>query len=306
MSAKKIYDTIISKEPISKGWSDDKKYCVTTKDGTKYLLRISQLSQYETKNSIFSMMEQLAAINIPMCKPIEFGICDDGVYSIQSWIHGVDLEAVLPVSAQTLLSETKQYSLGLQAGKIAKEIHTLPVPEPQEEWFERFNRRIDKTIQAYESCGLKFDGDYHMFSYMEKNRHILKNRPQCFLVSDYNIMNMMYENGDLRIIDFERFEIGDPWNEFNCIVWNALASPHFATGQLHGYFDGEPPMEFFQLLAVYIIILLLSLMSSWAVTSEFGRNVTLKLSQDVLKWFDNMQNPVPTWYLRDYTLLESN
>ena len=145
----------------------------------------------------------------------------------------------------------------------------------------------------------KRNGDYHMLAYIEKNRHLLKNRPQCFLVGVYNVINMMYVNVDLRIIDFERFDIGDPWDEFNCIVWSVMASPHFAPEQLRGYFNGEPPMEFFKLLAVYIAILVLSLISSWAVTSEFGRNVTLKLSQDVLQWFDNMQNPVLTWYLKD-------
>ncbi|MHB8127508.1 MAG: aminoglycoside phosphotransferase family protein [Mobilitalea sp.] len=305
MSTKKVYDTIAKKELITKGWSEDKKYCVTTTDGTKYLLRISPLSQYETKKLLFSMMGQIAALDIPMCVPIEFGICEDGVYSIQSWINGEDLETVLPLSSETLLSETEQYALGLQAGKIAKKIHAIPVPEPQEEWTVSFNRRIDMKMKEYNMCGLNFDGDYHFFAYIEKNRHLLKNRPQCFLVGDYNVMNMMYENGDLRIIDFERFDIGDSWDEFNCIVWSALASPHFATGQLHGYFEGEPPMEFFKLLAVYIAILVLSLISSWAVTSEFGRNVTLKLSQDVLKWFDNMQNPVPTWYLRDFYIVES-
>ncbi len=41
----------ISKEPITKGWSDDKKYCVTTADGTKYLLRISPPEQYDKKKS---------------------------------------------------------------------------------------------------------------------------------------------------------------------------------------------------------------------------------------------------------------
>lgn len=299
MPTKKIFDTIAKKEPITKGWSEDKKYCVTTKDGTKYLLRISPLSQYESKKSLFSMMEQIAALDIPMCVPIEFGICDDGVYSIQSWIDGVDLETVLPLSSETLLPETEQYALGLQAGKIAKKIHAIPVPEPHEEWTVSFNRRIDKTIQEYNMCGLKFDGDHQMFDYIENNRYLLKNRPQCFLLSDYNVINMMYENGELKIIDFERYDIGDPWDEFNCIVWSAMASPHFATGQLHGYFDGEPPMEFFRLLAVYIAFLVLSLISSWAVSSEYGRNVTMKLAQNVLNWFDHMQNPVPTWYLKD-------
>lgn len=297
MPAKKIYNTIVSKEPIMKGWSEDKKYCVSTSDGTKYLLRISAPNQYDTKKLLFSMMEHIAALDVPMCLPIEFGMCEDGVYSIHSWINGLDLEEIMPLSNETLLSETQQYALGLQAGKIAKKIHTISIPEPREEWPVTFNRRIDIKIQEYKLSGLKFDGDYHMLSYVEENRYLLNNRPQCYLISDYNVMNMMYENGELRIIDFERFDIGDPWDEFNCIVWSAMASPHFATGQIHGYFNGEPPLEFFQLLTVYIIILLLSLLSSWAVTSEFGRDVTLKLSQDILKWYDNMQNPIPTWYL---------
>ena len=147
MSTKIIFDTIVKKEPITKGWSEDKKYCVTTTDGTKYLLRISPLSQYEIKKILFSMMEQIAALDIPMCVPIEFGICDDGVYSIQSWINGEALETVLPLSSETLLSETEQYGLGLQAGKIAKKIHAIPVPEPQEEWKVSFNRRIDMKMK---------------------------------------------------------------------------------------------------------------------------------------------------------------
>lgn len=305
MSTTKTLDTIIKKELIAKGWSEDKKYCITTKEGTKYLLRISSLSQYESKKLVFSMMKKIAALDIPMCVPVEFGICDDDVYTIQSWIDGVDLETVLPLTSETYLPKTEQYALGLQAGKIAKKVHKLPIPEPQEEWSVSFTRRIDEKIQEYNMCDLKFDGDYYMITYIEKNRHLLKDRPQSFLLGDYHIKNMMYENGDLRIIDFERYMIGDPWDEFNCIVWSAMASPYFATGQLKGYFDGEPPQEFFELLAVYIAILVLSLITSWAVTSEFGRNVTLKLSQDVLKWFDNMQNPIPTWYISDYDMVEN-
>ncbi|WP_058302968.1 aminoglycoside phosphotransferase family protein [Gorillibacterium timonense] len=300
MSTGKVYESIIKKEPITKGWSEDQKYCVTTISGVKYLLRISPASQYEAKKMLFSIMEQIAALGIPMCLPIEFGTCDDGVYSIQSWIDGVDLETVLPLSSETLLSETEQYALGLQSGKIAKKIHTIPLEEPHEEWAVSFNREIDRIVRDYHTCGLHVDGDAPILAYVESSRHLLKNRPQCFLAGDYHVLNMMYENGGLVIIDFERYRIGDPWNEFNGIVWSAMASPHFATGQLHGYFDGEPPMEFFKLLALYIVILVLSLLSSWAVTSDFGRTVTLKLSQDVLKWFDNMQSPIPTWYLKDY------
>lgn len=52
-----IYDYIITKEPITKGWSGDKKYCATTADGTKYLLRISPSDQYDRKKNEFEMMK---------------------------------------------------------------------------------------------------------------------------------------------------------------------------------------------------------------------------------------------------------
>ena len=282
-------------EPITKGWSEDKKYCVTDTDGTKYLLRITPISRYETRKSLFSMLERVAALDMPMCLPIEFGTCNDGVYSIQSWIDGEDLESVMP-----LLTETEQYVLGLKSGEIIKKMHTIPAPENQEEWAARFNRKTDTKIQEYNECGLRFNGDDYVLAYIEQNRHLLNNRPQCFQHGDYHVGNMMLENDELKIIDFDRYDFGDPWEEFNRIVWSAAASPYFATGQLRGYFGGEPPIEFFKLLAFYIASNTLSSIY-WAM--PFGQSdldTMMKQSQDVLEWFDNMRNPVPTWYLKDF------
>ena len=64
-----------TKEPINKGWSSDKKYCVTDENGTRYLLRVSDRAQYDAKQSGFDMMKQAALLGVPMCQPIEFGIC---------------------------------------------------------------------------------------------------------------------------------------------------------------------------------------------------------------------------------------
>ena len=313
MKGRKIYGSFIEIEPITKGWSEDKKYCVTATDGMKYLLRVTPISRYEVRKSLFAMLEQVAALGVPMCVPVEFGTCEDnadgvgGVYSIQSWIDGQDLEAVLPS-----LSETEQYVLGLKSGEIIRKMHSIPAPRHSadgvgaEEWESRFNRKTDMKIQKYHECGLRFDGDEYVLSYIEQNRHLLKNRPQCFQHGDYHVGNMMLENGEkplteaLKIIDFDRYDFGDPWEEFNRIVWSAAVSPHFATGQLRGYFGGEPPLEFFKLLAFYIASNTLSSIY-WAV--PFGPSdldTMMKQAQDVLTWFDNMRNPVPTWYLKEF------
>ena len=288
-------NTFTNVEPINKGWSEDKKYCVTNSDGVKYLLRITPIERYETRKALFAMLEQVAALGIPMCLPVKFGTCTDGVYSLQSWIDGEDLETVL-----SLLPETEQYVLGLKSGEIIRKMHSIPAPDSQEEWAARFNRKTDTKIQKYHECGLRFDGDTYVIDYIEQSRRLLENRPQCFQHGDYHVGNMMIENGELKIIDFDRYDFGDPWEEFNRIVWCAAASPHFATGQLRGYFGGEPPLEFFKLLAFYISSNTLSSIY-WAI--PFGQSdldTMMKQSQDVLRWYENMQNPIPSWYLRGY------
>jgi len=286
----------VSKIPIEKGWSEDKKYCVTDAAGTKYLLRVSPLARLENRRILYEILHRVAATGIPMNLPIDFWAGDEGVCMLCSWIDGEDLtEGALP-----LLPETRQYALGYRAGAILRQIHTIPAPEGQEGWEARFNRKIDMKIKKYHECGLRFEGDEHVLAYIEQNRHLLKDRPQCFQHGDYHANNMMIENGELRIIDFDRYDFGDPWEEFNRIVISAQDSPYFAIGQMRGYFDGDPPMEFFRLLALYIASNMLSNIT-WAM--PFGQSQVdfmMKLNSDILAWYDDMRNPVPSWYLKDF------
>ena len=120
MKVNKIYDTIVKKEPILKGWSGDKKFYIETSCGERLLLRVSEISKYDRRKSEYDMMERVAALGVPMCKPIEFGICDDGVYFIQSWVDGKDLEDILPA-----LSDTEQYLLGFKSGEILRRMHNI-------------------------------------------------------------------------------------------------------------------------------------------------------------------------------------
>jgi aminoglycoside phosphotransferase (APT) family kinase protein len=279
-------------EPINKGWSGDQKYCVTKAGGIKYLLRISPIEQYERKKSEFEMMQRVAFLGVPMCLPIEFGTCDEGVYSLQSWIDGEDAEDKIP-----FLSGIEQYQHGIEAGKILKTIHSIPAPDTQENWESRFNRKIDHKIKSYTDCPIKYDGGDAFIEYINDNRFLLKNRPQCYQHGDYHIGNMMIDDeGNLIIIDFNRNDFGDPWEEFNRIVWCAQKSPLFATGMVNGYFDGDVPLEFWRLLALYISSNTLSSVP-WAIPFGQSEIVTmLNQAKEVLQWYDNMKNPVPTWY----------
>ena len=109
---------------------------------------------------------------------------------------------------------------------------------------------------------------------------------------------MIGRDGRLYIIDFNRNDFGDPWEEFNRIVWCAQKAPVFAAGMVDGYFDGEVPLDFWKLLALYISSNTLSSVC-WAIPMGQDEVKTmLAQARDVLFWYDNMRNPIPKWYFR--------
>lgn len=287
-----ICETIIRKEPVDKGWSGDKKYRVTTGDGQIYLLRVSPREYFQRKQAQFHRMELAAQLQIPMCLPVEFGSCGEGVYSLQSWVTGRDAEEVLPT-----LPIARQYAYGLDAGRILKKLHAIPAPGDCEAWAERFNRKIDRKIAMYESCELKYEGGEAFLRHIARARHLLTDRPQTYQHGDYHTGNMMIDgNGVLTIIDFEKDDFGDPWEEFNRIVWSAQLSPAFASGLVDGYFDGCVPMDFWNLLALYICSNSLGSLP-WAI--PFGDKeiqVMKHQAAQILQWYDHFRSVIPSWY----------
>ncbi len=127
---------------------------------------------------------------------------------------------------------------------------------------------------------------------------ILEGRPQTYQHGGYHIGNMIIGNyGKLYIIDLDRSDFGDTWEEFNRIVWCVQKSYLFASGMVNGYFDGNVPMKFWKLLALYISSNMLSSVY-WAI--PFGQdevNAMLNQAEEVLSWYDDMQRFVLPWYI---------
>lgn len=289
-----------SKTLIDKGWSDDKKYCVTDQDGQKYLLRISSPDSYHKKKNEFEIVQQLYSLGIPVSKPIEIGINEEGVYSLQSWIEGTSAEDSI-----STYSDTEQYVYGLQAGQYLKQIHSIPCPRQEQTWEERFNIKIDSKIEKYLNCPLKYDNNQGeiLTTYINSHRHLLKNRPQCFQHGDYHIGNMIIdETNKLNIIDFDRYDFGDPWEEFNRIVFSIKRSPLFSSGMVNGYFDKKVPIEFWELLLLYVACNTLSSLE-WSI--RYGQNEIDQMRSncnEVFEWYNSLETVVPNWYFGGYYL----
>ncbi len=281
----------ISTTPILAGWSGDEKFCAIDAHGQKFFLRITPLEKAERAQKSFELQRRMHALDVPMCVPIECGETEEGFFTLQSWVEGENAEDVVPN-----MPEDEQYTLGFQSGVILKKIHSIPAPDDAQDWETRFNAKIDRKIKGYFDCPIKFEGAEAFLEYLEHNRSLLHGRPQCFQHGDYHIGNMMIEHGKLVIIDFDRFDYGDPWEEFNRIVWCAQSAPRFAVGMVDGYFDGSVPMEFWQLLALYISSNTLSSIP-WAI--PFGAEEVRKFldqAEEILAWYDAMKNTIPSWY----------
>lgn len=285
------FSRFVSITEIQKGWSGDKKYRAADADGNSYLLRITNSPRGERYEDMFRMQKKVESLGVAMCNPIEFGKCDEGYYMLQRFVEGVDAE-----EAVKDMSLDEQYRLGYEVGEYLRLIHTIPAPEDQPDWEPRFNAKIDKKIKNYQACPLKYENDEFILDYIAKNRHLLKDRPQCYQHGDYHIGNMMVEGGKIVIIDFDRYDFGDPWEEFNRIVWCAQAAPAFASGNVDGYFGGKVPRDFWSLLALYIASNTLSSLY-WAI--PFGENEINTMrnqAREVLDWYDNFTNVIPKWY----------
>ncbi len=281
----------VSKDKINKGWSTDEKYCVETSEGTKYLLRVNTKGRAEKLKNLYDVSIEINKLDIPFCNAIEYGTEAESEYILQRWVIGEVAEDLI-----NTLSKAQQYKYGLEAGQIAKKIHSIQLEPTLEDWETYFNSKIDRNINYYNNCSIKLKGDNYILEYIEKNRHLLKDRPITFQHGDFHIGNMMIENGVITIIDFDRFSFGDPWEEFNRIVWCAQTSPIFATGIVNGYFDNEVPLEFWKLLALYICSNTLAAIH-WSVTfGEKEIRVMIKQGEEILKWYNNMENVVPSWY----------
>ena len=279
-------------DEISKGMSGDKKYRCIDREGNQFLIRLSNLEEYNRKLSEYNFLMKLNKSNLPIPKCVGFEKEEDGVYTLLSWIDGEEVEKILP-----RLNEHEQYEMGVKAGKILAKIHkAATLEEKPSNWYDKYFEVIEPRIEAYRNEGVPFEGADSILNFIEENKHLLKLRKQCGLHGDYHMGNLITKDGEVFVIDWHTVDfdnIGDPWYEFNRV---GVEYPSFASGQIDGYFDGKIPEEFWKLFALYL--------SASAITSIVWAKYfapteldnILALNRDVLVWFDGMKQSIPTWY----------
>lgn len=280
--------------PFNKGWSNDQKFIVVTED-KKYLLRVTDFENKHKYLDHAELLKQSAEHNIPTHKLAAHGKCVNNTcyFLLLDWIEGNDADGV--INNFTL---REQYTFGIKAGEILAEIHNFkPVGESTEPWSTRYNRKIAKKIKMYNNCELKYDNGHLLMDVINKYRHLLDNNRNVQHHGDFHIGNMLIDsNHKLHIIDFDRHDTGEAYEEFNRITWCASASPAFASGRIDGYFNNDVPDEFWELLLLYISSNMLSSLP-WAIPFGDKEIRTMRKSYaEILDWYDNFERVVPNWY----------
>ena len=288
------YEKFSKIEPIQKGWSSDKKYYIETNDKEHFLLRISDVSKYEEKKKEFDIMKKLEKVGIKMSNPISFGVCNSGknVYQILTWIEGNEAKEVLP-----LYSLKEQYLFGYKAGQMMLKMEIAENYPPSSNWQEIYSKKVFEYLKAYKICGHRLYGEEILLSFLEEHSAAIENRPMSLLHADFQTDNMIISpNNELFAIDFQGSGIVDPYYALTAVMVSAENSPSFANGQLHSYFNGDVPDEFWEISAFYMVAESINAFSVAVGLGQKEIDYSNEMSKTLLEWVDNFNNLVPSWY----------
>ncbi|WP_024408005.1 aminoglycoside phosphotransferase family protein [Streptococcus suis] len=284
---------IVSRQPLTKGWSTDQKYKVQLEDGHFGLLRIAERPAYEAKRLEFQLVENLFDLGLPVAEPLSFWADDLSVYTLYKWVEGQDMNEVA-----SSLSESVLYDLGCQSGQFLRTLHALPIDQSQRDWNGFYQAKIDNKLAAYQAASYSYPNGQAMIDFVQANRHLLEGRPIAYHHGDFHTGNFLLgRDGKLKILDFDRYDIGDPWEEFNRLIFTADLSPAFARGQVDAYFDGAIPEEFWRLMALYVTVNSLGALS-WAEQVDSEQIPLMKLqAQKISEWYEYFNHHLPKWYM---------
>ena len=286
----------ISIDKISEGFSSDIKYRVIDKDNQVFLLRICSIEKYEKIKMQFKLLSKLKNMNTP--KPISFGLTNNNkVYLLLTWVNGVD--AINKIKDFDLL---KQYSLGVDAGKVLKKIHNLKPKKIVSN--DNYKEKILKKINKFNELNYNLDKKDIVINYILDSFDRIKEKQITINHGDYHLGNMVIDEDKIGIVDFDKLGENDKYDDFKPFCWNVLRSPMFQNGLINGYFNNKVPDDFFYKLSVYAAESLISHLP-WAI--KFGEE-EIKIATDIyykmLEWYKDFTITIPTWY--DESLINKN
>ncbi len=216
--------------PIEKGFSQEKKFQIQT-NAKDLLLRIAPLDALSRKQEEFGIMKQLFAEGVRCNCPVEMFTEDDGVYSLFHYLPGDDAETAI-----TGIPDDAGFKAGVQAGRDLKKINTLE--RPARNWKSQKLEKHDRYVAKYRQMGCHFPNDDKVLDFIRQHWDQINPGNDRFLHDDFHLGNIVMLRGVYSgILDFNRYDWGDPLHEFVKLEWFTWpVCEAFARGQIKGYF----------------------------------------------------------------------
>lgn len=292
----------VSAEEIRYGWSGEQKYIITDNKKQKFLLRLLNREQFNSQLHAIKFLQQCGCSinNIP--KVYSFGATNDDNYSylLLDYIIGKNgMEVIRDYDTDN------QYLLGYKMGKTLFDIHNLNTHANEYSESCNYEHEVEKYLNYYSINKEKFPFLTNVEKLIDNLMPVISNRAKVMLHNDFHLGNMIINNDEIYLIDFNRAKLGDNIKDFDCIAWSAKYSVHFATGLLDAYVQKNPNIdEFFQILRGYINIWQIQMLYFIANQDEEEKKIVLDLIKFTSTWFDVDAN-IPNWYLQNSKILKN-
>lgn len=279
-------------ELLEKGFSPDTKWRVNAENGV-FLLRASAPETFPRKTEKFHLLARLHAQGVRCNKPLALlhPAGQTPLLALYTYLPGRDAETGIDG-----IDHERQYAAGVQAGQDLKKINALHAKTAS--WLERKHRKHRAYARAYAQNGYQFPEDTRVLRFIEDN-FPTTNGTDTLQHDDFHLGNILLDhNAYAGILDFGRYDWGDPLHEFVKLEWFTWPiSPNFARGQVHGYFGRRPNPEECRRICVYIAM---SLFSTVVWTIRFHphimRDIESKLNA-ILRQYNFFEKTIPEWTL---------
>ncbi|MBZ9623776.1 aminoglycoside phosphotransferase family protein [Clostridium sp. FP2] len=239
-------------KPVIKGYSNDEKYLLQLNNNMSVLMKVSNIKDYNRKKQEFYYLNIQYNNGVKCSKPLEFFILEKSnvCITILTYLEGKSGDEVLP-----LLPKEIQYSLGYEAANELRKIHEIKPSETFNWYKKRWEKYQLKKKQLFE-LGCSFYKQDKIENYIEDNFRILRGSCIRFQHDDFQPMNIIINGNELiGIIDFNRFDWGDPIEDFFKLPkYTNEISVQFSKGQIDGYFNCNVPDMFWRKYNLFVAL----------------------------------------------------
>lgn len=232
-------------EMIKKGKSSADKYIIFEKDKKK-LLKIYNYSEKDRKREQYEILK-LISQKVPSIQKVydyreneNIGKC----FIIYEYVEGNDLYEI----------KLKDYfHIGKICGKILKSIHSIQFDFNKYNYINNEWDKINYSLKNYKNIRIPEMYREKVNKYIEQNIEILKNKNLCFLHLDLGKKNIISNEENIVIIDFDNCAFGPCMLDFKKASRDYEET--FFKGLFYGYFNGQDIPDYYKKLYFLCLIL---------------------------------------------------